>query len=57
MTTLGESTVGSVTTAPVTIVVTDADDQLPVFSSDSVSVSVPEDLGRKLKKNFSSYFK
>ncbi|KAF2368301.1 Cadherin [Trinorchestia longiramus] len=32
------------TTAPVTIVVTDADDQLPVFSSSEIHVTVREDL-------------
>ena len=37
----GESTV-----APVTIVVTDVDDQKPTFSAEEVFVSVAEDMGK-----------
>ena len=43
---MGGSGPPAITTAPVTIVITDADDQLPVFSSPVVDVAVGEDLGK-----------
>ena len=39
---------GEETTTSVTIVVTDIDDELPVFNRNSFTVPVPEDVGRKI---------
>jgi hypothetical protein len=37
---------GDMTTSQVTIVVTDIDDQIPVFNSDNFRISVSEDIGK-----------
>ena len=40
---------GEETTTSVTIVVTDIDDELPVFNRNSFTVPVPEDVGKQIK--------
>jgi len=40
-----EGEYGEETVTTVTIVITDIDDELPVFSRDKVAVPVPEDIG------------
>ena len=37
---------GEETRTTITIVITDMDDELPVFSRDKVAVPIPEDVGR-----------
>jgi hypothetical protein len=41
-----EGEYGEETVTTVTIVITDIDDELPVFSRDKVAVPVPEDIGK-----------
>jgi hypothetical protein len=43
-----EGEYGEETVTTVTIVITDIDDELPVFSRDKVAVPVPEDIGKIL---------
>jgi hypothetical protein len=41
-----EGEYGEETVTTVTIVITDIDDELPIFSRDKVAVPVPEDIGK-----------
>ncbi len=41
-----EGEYGEETVTTVTIVITDIDDELPVFTRDKVAVPVPEDIGK-----------
>jgi hypothetical protein len=43
---LADGGYGEETTTAVTVVITDIDDELPVFSRDKVAVPVPEDIGK-----------
>ncbi len=50
-----EGEYGEETVTTVTIVITDIDDELPVFSRDKVAVPVPEDIGKKCYYSIFTY--